>query len=206
MSEQVNLSHGVMEGAGAYNKHAALPAGGASLALPFLETAVGNLALDVGPRPVVIADYGSSQGKNSLAPIQLAITHTRQRIGPSRPIMVYHIDQPTNDFNSLFEVLATDPGRYALDDPHVFPCAIGKSFYEQVLPDASVHLAWSSYAAVWLSRIPSLIPGHFMVLCSSGTVRAEFERQAAGLEVLSHFASQRVVARRSAGSSASGNS
>src|SRR6516164_6417032 len=179
MTEQVNLSHGVMEGKGAYNKHAALPASGASLALPFLEKAVRNLALEHAPRPVVIADYGSSQGKNSLAPIQLAITNLRHRTGPSRPIMVYHIDQPTNDFNPLFEVLATDPGRYALDDPHVFPCAIGRSFYERVLPDASVHLGWSSYAAVWLSRIPTFIPGHFVHLASTGDVRVAFDRQAA---------------------------
>jgi hypothetical protein len=99
MSGQTHLSHGVMEGNGAYNKHAALPAGGATLALPFLEEAVRTLALDLGDRPVVIADYGSSQGKNSLAPVQLAVKNLRLRIGPSRPIVVFHVDQPTNDFN-----------------------------------------------------------------------------------------------------------
>jgi hypothetical protein len=79
----------------------------------------------------------------------------------------------------LFEVLATDPDRYALQQPRVFPCAIGRSFYEKVLPAESVRLGWSSYAAVWLSRIPTLIPGHFISLCSAGAVRAEFELQAA---------------------------
>jgi SAM dependent carboxyl methyltransferase len=116
MSEQAHPSHGVMEGKGSYNKYAELPAGGASLALPFLQEAVRNLVLDCGDRPVVIADYGSSQGKNSLAPMRLAVTTLRPRIGPSRPIVVFHIDQPTNDFNSLFEVLATHPDRYDLDE------------------------------------------------------------------------------------------
>jgi hypothetical protein len=59
----------------------------------------------------------------------------------------------------------------------VFPAAIGRSFYENVLPPGSVHLGWSSYAAVWLSRIPTLIPGHFFSALSTGRVRAEFDRQ-----------------------------
>ena len=128
---------------------------------------------------MVIADYGSSQGKNSLAPIDLAIRTLRPRVGPTRPIMVFHVDQATNDFNSLFEVLANDPERYAENKSHVFPCAIGRSFYEKVLPPESVHLGWSSYAAVWLSHIPRSIPGHFISLRSTGEVRAEFDRQGA---------------------------
>ena len=43
----------------------------------------------------------------------------------------------------------------------------------------SVHLGWCSYAAVWLSRIPTLIPGHFLALRSTGAERAAFERQGA---------------------------
>jgi hypothetical protein len=179
MSHERGLSHGVMEGKGAYNKHAKLPAGGAAFAAPFLEKAAQLIGLDPEDRPVVIADYGSSQGKNSMAPIQIAIRILRTRVSPNRPIVVFHVDQPSNDFNSLFEVLSSDPDRYALDDTNVFPCAIGRSFYEQVLPPDSVHLGWCSYAAVWLSRVPSLIPGHFFPASSTGVARAAFERQGA---------------------------
>jgi hypothetical protein len=168
-----------MEGKGAYNRYAKLPAGGAALALPLLEKAVRDVELDSGDQPVVIADYGSSQGKNSMVPVQVAIRGLRERVGPDRAISVFHIDQPSNDFNSLFEVLDADPDRYVVDEPNVFPAAIGRSFYENVLPPGSVHLAWSSFAAVWLSRVPSLIPGHFVVLFSTGSVRGEFERQGA---------------------------
>jgi hypothetical protein len=171
------MGHGVMEGKGAYNKHAEIPAGGAALATPLLETAVRKIALDPEDRPVIIADYGSSQGKNSLAPMQIAIRNLRPRLGPNRPIFVFHIDQPSNDFNSLFEVVSCDPDRYALDGGNVFPCAIGRSFYEQVLPPDSVHLGWCSYAVVWLSRIPSLILGHFFPASSTGAARGAFERQ-----------------------------
>ena len=168
-----------MEGGGAYNRYGKLPAGGGALALPLLEKAVQKVVVQADSRPVVIADYGSSQGKNSLAPMRIAIRDLRPRIGDARPIFVFHIDQPTNDFNSLVETLSSDADRYLLAEPHVFPCVIGRSFYEQVLPAESVHIGWSSYAAVWLSRIPATIPGHFLSLASTGEVRAEFARQGA---------------------------
>jgi hypothetical protein len=179
MPEEITPVSPPMEGKGSYNKYAKIPAGGAVLAMPLLEKAAQNVALDRSDRPVVIADYGSSQGKNSLASIDLAIRTLRPRVGPTRPIMVFHVDQATNDFNSLFKVLANDPERYAEKESQVFPCAIGRSFYEKVLPPESVHLGWSSYAAVWLSHIPRSIPGHFISVRSTGDVRAEFDRQAA---------------------------
>jgi len=170
-------SQGITEGNSAYNKHASLQAAGAALALPLLEKAAG--AIDLGPpeQPVVIADYGSSQGRNSLAPMRSAIGILRRRAGPDRPILVFHSDQPANDFNALFETLGSDPGEYVGADRNVFPCAIGRSFYGNVLPRHYVHIGWSSYAAVWLSRVPMTIPGHFIATSSTGAVRAAFDRQ-----------------------------
>jgi hypothetical protein len=111
--------------------------------------------------------------------MKVAIAGLRQRIGPERAISVFHVDQPSNDFNSLFEVLNADPGRYVADDPNVYPAAIGRSFYETVLPPASVHLGWSSYAAVWLSQVPTPIPGHFISVCTKGELREAFDQQGA---------------------------
>lgn len=170
---------GAMEGGGAYNRHASIPARGAAAALPHWERAVLSVPLGNANRPIVIADYGSSQGRNSCVPLQVAIKALRSRLGQARPIVVHHIDIPANDFNSLFKVLETDPDRYAADDAQVFPSAVARSFYENVLPPEQVDLGWSSYAAMWLSRIPSLIPGHFCVLGSTGSIRSEFERQSA---------------------------
>jgi hypothetical protein len=48
--------------------------------------------------------------------------------------LVVHVDQAANDFNTLFGVLHSDPERYSLDDPDVFPSAIGRSFYNSVFP------------------------------------------------------------------------
>jgi hypothetical protein len=155
MQNESQFSPAVMEGAGVYNRHATVQSAGASLAIPFLEKAVRDVSLGPADSPFVIADYGSSQGKNSLAPIRIALGNLRPRLGPDRAVCVFHVDQPANDFNTLFEVLNADPDRYALDDANIFPCAIGRSFYESVLPPDSVHLGWCAYAAVWLSRISS---------------------------------------------------
>jgi hypothetical protein len=110
--------------------------------------------------------------------MRAAVKALRARLGPDRPILVVHVDQPANDFNTLFHVLESNQERYSLNDPRVFPSAIGRSFYENVFPREHVHLGWSSYAAVWLSHIPMLIPDHFMVLGSTGAVRQAFEQQA----------------------------
>jgi hypothetical protein len=179
MSEQSRISQSVMEGGGAYNQHARHQTAAASAAGQALERAVSNLALEHGGEPIVIADYGSSQGKNSQAPMRAAISSLRPRLGSDRPIFVYHVDQPSNDFNSLFEVLAA-PQSYTQGDANLFPCAIGRSFYESVLPPGSVHVAWSSYAAVWLSKVPDPIPGDlFCNVQSAPAARAAFEHQAA---------------------------
>ena len=194
MAHQATATHGVMEGGGSYNRHAEVLAGGANLALPFLEEAVQKVTLDDSDEPIIIGDYGSSQGKNSLAPMRAAIKALRARLGPDRPILVIHIDQAANDFNTLFEVLHSDPQRYSVDDPNVFPSAIGRSFYESVFPKDYVHLGWSSYAAVWLSRIPTLIPGHFVAIASTGDAREMFERQ--GAEDWKSFLSPRAIELR----------
>jgi hypothetical protein len=179
MSEGLAPPLSVMEGKGFYNKNASIPAAGGLLALPLLEQAARLIHLDIGDRPIVIADYGSSEGKNSLAPMRAAIAVLRARAALQRPILVYHTDLPANDFNTLFEVLESDPESYVRGEQNVFPSAIGRSFYQPVLPPSCVDLAWSSYAAVWLSRIPCQISDHFFIPCSTGAVRAEFERQAA---------------------------
>jgi hypothetical protein len=85
-----------MEGQGAYNRSSQVQAAGLSPAVPMLELAARTVALPPGSQPIVIADYGSSEGHNSLLPLGAAITILRQRIGPDRAISVVHTDLPEN--------------------------------------------------------------------------------------------------------------
>jgi hypothetical protein len=111
--------------------------------------------------------------------MRTAIAVLRTRLGHERPIFVYHTDLPDNDFSSLFRVLHSYPDSYLRNEQNVFPSVVGRSFYQRILPPNYVDVAWSSYAAIWLSRIPCRIPDHFFALCSTSAVRAEFARQAA---------------------------
>jgi hypothetical protein len=147
-------------------------------ALLLLERAAEGVAL-LPPHPIVLADYGSSEGRNSLLPMAAAIAALRQRIGPEQAICVVHTDLPSNDFAALFQTLADDRDSYLRGDPAVFPSAIGRSYFEQVLPANSVTLGWSSWAIQWLSRVPATIPDHVQVAYSRDPgARDAFARQA----------------------------
>jgi hypothetical protein len=169
-----------MEGHGAYNRSSRVQAAGSSPALALLDKAARQVPLVTAPEPVVIVDYGSSEGHNSLAPVTVAIGILRERIGRERAISVVHTDLPGNDFGALFQTLASDPESYLRDDPRVFASAVGRSFYEQILPDSTVTLGWSSWAVQWLSWVPALIPDQVQVAYSQdGGVRSAFYQQAA---------------------------
>ena len=167
-----------MEGGGSYNRASAVQAAGAMPALPMLRDAAGLVPVEGAP--LAIADYGVSEGRNSMAPIGAAIAVLRGRVGAERAITVFHTDLPDNDFAALFETLARDPASYMAGDAAVFPAAVGRSFYDQILPAGSVTLGWSSWAVQWLSRVPGPIPDQVQVAFSrDDAARARYGAQAA---------------------------
>lgn len=169
-----------MEGHGIYNRSSAVQAAGYAPALPLLEQAARMVPLPPVLQPLVIADYGSSEGRNSLIPIATAIQALRARGGSDRPISVVHTDLPANDFSGLFQTLETDPDSYLRGDPATFAFAVGRSFYRQILPAGSVTLGWSAWAVQWLSRTPSAIADQVQVAHSRDpAAKAAFARQAA---------------------------
>ncbi len=54
--------------------------------MAMLEQAAHEIALPDGDATIVVADYGSSAGRNSLAPMARAIGVRRARIGPERAV------------------------------------------------------------------------------------------------------------------------
>ena len=62
-----------MEGGGSYNRNSAQQGAGGISALPLLEKAAASVAIAPADDPIVIADFGSSQGRNSLLPLSTAI-------------------------------------------------------------------------------------------------------------------------------------
>ncbi|MFG1188012.1 hypothetical protein [Xanthobacter aminoxidans] len=165
-----------MQGGGFYNDHAQHQAKGGAHGLPLIDRAFEGMALHA---PVTLADYGSATGRNSLVPMGLALGHVRRRLGPDVPVSVVHTDQPGNDFSALFALLRDDPESYLRRDARAFASAVGRTFHEQVLPDASVDFGWCSFAAHWMSRAPVMPAGHVWPRQAAPEVRAAFAAQAA---------------------------
>src|SRR5215831_14268575 len=86
-----------MEKGGAYNRSSRVQASGLLPAVSLLEEAARVVPLPAPPQVPVIADYGASEGRNSLKPIGLALARFRERAGNERAFSVVHTDLPGND-------------------------------------------------------------------------------------------------------------
>ncbi len=157
-----------------------LQAAGLAPAIALFERAAEQVPLPKPPQPIVIADYGAANGHNSLKPLSAAIAVLRRRTRHDHAILVAHTDVPDNDFTALFSTLADDPDSYLHTDTASFASAIGRSFYDQIVPSKTVSLGWTSWATQWLSRIPCEVNDHVHVAYSNDdAARAAYARQAA---------------------------
>lgn len=172
----MNASLRGMEGDGFYNRHSSLQAAGIQKVLPLWRRVVETTP---APGPGVrIVDYGSSQGHNSMAPMRVAIETLLGRPGGAQSIEVVHTDLPGNDFTSLFEAVLESENSYLRLADNIFPSAIGRSYFEQILPPDSVDLGWNSWTLQWMSRNPAEDPDFLYGFMSpSQTVRAAVNRQ-----------------------------
>jgi hypothetical protein len=146
------MTESVMEGHGSYNSHSHPQEDAAAHGIRRFADAARTMPLPA-EGAATIADYGSSEGRNSLAPMSAAITAARDAHGSDLAIQVVHTDLPANDFSSLFETVVHDPASYLR--PGVHALAAGRSFYEQLLPSGTVSLGWSSITVHWLSAAPA---------------------------------------------------
>ncbi|MDR4483133.1 MAG: hypothetical protein R3B95_07895 [Nitrospirales bacterium] len=120
--------------------------------LLFLIRAAESVQLPDNPGVVVIADYGSSQGK-ILEPMKAAITAHAQPHDRTSPIAVFHNDQPANDFSSLFQVMeSVQKVTGTVKSRMWFSYATGRSFYERLFP---------TIRSLLVGR-----PGRFMAECN----------------------------------------
>jgi len=168
----------VMGGHGFYNAHSQLQHSAISYGLPFLQRALTEVALPTSDRPFVVADYGSSEGRNSMEVMAIVVREVRRRAPATFPISIVHVDQPANDFSSLFMLLQSSPASYLCETQGVFAYATGGTFYGRLFPDGQVSLGWSSIAIHWLSRLPATDPDHIASGHSPPHIFARFSEQA----------------------------
>lgn len=146
-----------MVGGGFYNANSATQWNAIKAVLDFVEEAAATLPVD-GNGPVCLADFGCSEGRNSIAVMQRLLPTLLSRT--DRPVQTVHSDLSTNDFSKLFLNLRPD-GRPVFDNDRVYSAAVGGSMYDQLLPERSLHLATTFNAIGFLSRRPvEVLPGY----------------------------------------------
>ncbi len=155
-----------MIGGGFYNANSATQWKAIEAVLPFVDEAAKTLpatASTNGNGAVCLADFGCSEGLNSIAVMQRALAGLLPRT--DRPVQTIHSDLPTNDFSKLFVNLRPG-GRPVFDGERVYSAAVAGSMYDQLLPDRSLHLATTFNAIGFLSRRPvEALPGY---ICLNG--------------------------------------
>lgn len=178
MSKDTSPVTTAMEGRGFYNRNSAMQAAGIAALIPLWENAAKTVP--IGSENIAIADYGSSQGLNSMEPMRIAIEILRARTDRDRAVEVIHTDLPSNDFTALFQALQNDPTSYLTGSSGIFPSAIGRSYFEPILPPGRIHLGWNSWALQWMSRNPVDAPDHvFAALSNVGPVLDAVRKQLA---------------------------
>ncbi|MGD9923220.1 MAG: hypothetical protein AB7V13_17510, partial [Pseudorhodoplanes sp.] len=133
-----------------YDAHSSFQARTAASVTELLQQATAALAMPAGGQ-VMVADYGCSEGRNSMATITAALGLLAAR--GAKDFIVLHNDLPTNDWNTLARNLAS-PGSYLAQYSQVRALFAPRGFFERVTLPGSVILGTSGSAAHWLSRQP----------------------------------------------------
>ncbi|XP_047974987.1 loganic acid O-methyltransferase-like [Salvia hispanica] len=97
----------------------------------------------------VVADLGCSVGPNSFHAMETIIKAVQRKCDKiSLEFQVAFNDRIGNDFNTLFASLPEHGRR------NYFAMAVAGSFYGNLFPSSSVHIAYSSASLNWLSKVP----------------------------------------------------
>ena len=102
-----------MVGQGFYDRNSAPQWAAIEAVLPWVEEAIGEMALVDPPATVALADFGCSEGRNSIQVMRRLVPAIRART--ARPVQTIHSDLPTNDYASLLRNLRAD-GRPAFGE------------------------------------------------------------------------------------------
>ncbi|CAA0832429.1 Indole-3-acetate O-methyltransferase 1 [Striga hermonthica] len=121
--------------------------------LHLLREALDRVALGPTDAPFVVADLGCSCGTNTIHVVEVIIKHMVERYeaagcGGPPEFSAFFSDLPSNDFNTLFQLLP--PRSY-------FAAGVPGSFYRRLFPAKSVDVFYSAFSLHWLSRVPDVV-------------------------------------------------
>jgi hypothetical protein len=143
-----------MKGAGFYDRHSTAQLASIELVADWIADAVAELALPPQGAPITVLDLGSSEGRNAMLAMAGVVEAVRKR-RPDQPIQIIYSDLPSNNFNGLFRNLE-EARRASAAQREVYASAAAGSFYGQLVPAGTVHLATSFNAVLWLDQLPAV--------------------------------------------------
>ena len=156
--------------AGCYNTSSRPQMVAVKLSLPSVQLAVEILDISLPSGPLIICDYGSSYGQNTIHAMKMIIDCLRKSKYANHNCLIVHNDLPTNDWKQLFQSLNDDKTYWGL--------ASGRSFYDSCLPPNSVTVGFCSSSLHWLSSKPCNISKHCSSLFSDNNEIEIFKEQA----------------------------
>lgn len=172
-----------MKPGGFYNQNSSFQQSSMEAVIGWGSEAIAAMPLPDESHPIVLADYGCSEGKNSIFAAAYLVEGFRRR-RPEQPICVIHTDLPGNNFNQLFLNLH-DPRSEnyfqagGVPKPGIFPMASSGSFFGPLLAPGSVHFAMSFLAVEWMDRVPDVpVPEFIGYMEGSPAAQEAFARQA----------------------------
>lgn len=173
----------VMTGAGYYNTHSEMQAATAGLAEKALCDAARGVSLAEANVPIVVVDYGCSEGRNSLEPMHAVIAILRERAA-ERSILMVHTDQVGNDFTSLFGLLRGFATKLFEGSSNLRLCCRAK--LRRAVAAERLRQSWLERACCPLAQpCAAGVRDVLLVAVAYGTGRAGNDR--AGGERLAHF-------------------
>ena len=139
-----------MVGQGFYDHNSTTQWNAIERLLPWLEEGLAEINFAGATTPIGLADFGCSEGRNSIALMQRLMPAIRAR--SSMPILTLHSDLPTNDYGALLRGLRSY-GRSVFGDD-IYSTIVGGSMYHQLLPPRSIHIAMTFNAIAFFSKRP----------------------------------------------------
>ncbi|KAG8658266.1 hypothetical protein MANES_03G136100v8 [Manihot esculenta] len=139
--------------------------------LHLVEETLDKVQLNSPEVPFQVAELGCSSGSNTLFIMDVIIKHMIKRYKSSGleppEFFAFFSDLPSNDFNTLFQLLPTMGTSYersienylAANNGHrnYFAAGVPGSFYKRLLPSRSIDVFHSAFSLHWLSQVPESV-------------------------------------------------
>lgn len=113
-----------------------------------LDEALQRVTLPSPGEPMVVVDLGSSSGPNTIVNVAHIVDNLRRRLPADAEFQAYFNDMPSNDFNTLFQLLSND-----VRAKNFYAAGVAWSFFGRLFPRSAVHVFHSANSLHWISKV-----------------------------------------------------